>query len=291
MSIHGKSSFILTATSPRRVGNLDSLTSTLAKQGAYINEVHSFDDVDTNRFFFRAACGMSDVNAENLEALKFQLTESTKDFEMIWKLDPVEKKEKVVILVSKHDHCLNDLLYRYRTGQLNIEIPAIISNHPDLASLVEWHGIPYFHFPITAETKPEQESKILEVINRVEADVVVLARYMQVLSQDMCRALDGKAINIHHSLLPGFKGARPYEQAYKKGVKLVGATAHYVTQDLDEGPIITQGVEVVDHAYYTGDLAEKGRHIECITLARALRYHIEKRIFLNEGKTIVFANA
>ncbi|MEH6812870.1 MAG: formyltetrahydrofolate deformylase [Motiliproteus sp.] len=282
---------ILTATSPRRIGALDLLTSSLSQFGVYINEVHSFDDIVTNQFFFRAAFGCDENQLFDSDGFNRFLEDKAQAFDMRWQVDSVEKKQRVVILVSKHDHCLNDLLYRYRTHQLNIEIPAIISNHPDLAELAEWHGIPYHHLPITQETKTQQEAQIMDIVEKTEADLVVLARYMQVLSEEMCRYLNGRAINIHHSLLPGFKGARPYEQAYNKGVKLVGATAHYVTSDLDEGPIIAQGVEVVDHSYYTADLTERGRHIECQTLAKALRYHIEKRIFVDQGKTIIFANA
>jgi len=207
---------------------------------------------------------------------------------MKWQLTPSDYQSKVVIMVSKHDHCLNDLLYRYRTGDLNIQIPAIISNHPDLRELANWHGIPYYHLPITKETKPEQEAKVYQIIQDCHADLVVLARYMQVLSHEMSKKLSGKAINIHHSLLPGFKGARPYYQAYDRGIKLVGATAHYVSDDLDEGPIISQSVDTVDHSYYPQDLAAKGRHIECLTLSRAVRYHIENRIFLHGNKTVVF---
>ena len=178
--------------------------------------------------------------------------------------------------------------YRSPNCDLNIEIPAIISNHPDLEELAKWHGITYYHLPITKDTKPQQEEKVWQIIKDCDADLVVLTRYMQVLSNDMCRKLSGKAINIHHSLLPGFKGARPYYQAYDRGIKLLGATAHYVSDDLDEGPIITQGVETVDHSYYPQDLAAKGRDIECLTLSRAVRCHIERRIFLHGNKTVVF---
>lgn len=291
MSNENKSSYILTASAPRRVGVLDVFTSSMAQAGVYINELHSFDDVANRRFFFRAAFGLAENHSFDLDSFNAIVGKKAQNFDMCWNVDAVERKPRVVILVSKFDHCLNDLLYRYRTHQLNIEIPAIISNHPDLKSLADWHGIPYYHLPITADTKPQQEAQMLEIIEGAQADVVVLARYMQVLSEAMCRRLEGWAINIHHSLLPGFKGARPYEQAYDKGVKLVGATAHYVTSDLDEGPIITQGVEVVDHSFSAADLTAKGRHIECQTLARALQYHIEKRIFVHRGKTIIFANA
>jgi len=193
-------------------------------------------------------------------------------------------------MVSRSDHCLNDLLYRHRIGQLPMDITAVISNHPDMAPLAEWHGLPYHHLPITAETKAEQEAQVWQIVQDTGAELVILARYMQVLSSDMCEKLSGRAINIHHSLLPGFKGARPYHQAYEKGVKLVGATAHYINDDLDEGPIITQGVETVDHAHYPEDLIAKGRDIECLTLSRGVRYHLERRVFLHDKRTVVFGN-
>jgi len=196
----------------------------------------------------------------------------------------------VAIMVSKYDHCLNDLLYHYRTSKLAIEIPLIISNHPDLGELARWHNIPFHHLPVTAETKVEQEQQVWELIQQYECELVVLARYMQVLTNDMCEKLSGWAINIHHSLLPGFKGAKPYHQAWTKGVKLVGATAHYVNSDLDEGPIITQGVQTVDHNHYPEDLVAKGQHIESLTLTRAVRYHIEKRVFLHGDRTVVFSD-
>jgi len=280
---------IITADCPSQPGTVDVVTRFLFEQGFYINEIHSFDDTDKNRFFIRIEFRADTAEELNHENFCQQFEKRAKAFDMKWQLASSQYKSKLVIMVSKHDHCLNDLLYRYRTGDLNIEIPAIISNHPDLESLAKWHGIPYYHFPITKETKPEQEAKVLQIIQECEADLVVLARYMQVLSTEMCKHLSGKAINIHHSLLPGFKGARPYYQAYERGIKLVGATAHYVSDDLDEGPIISQGVETVDHCYYPQDLAAKGRDVECLTLSRAVRCHIEHRIFLHEKKTVVFA--
>ncbi|MFP8968471.1 formyltetrahydrofolate deformylase [Pokkaliibacter sp. CJK22405] len=278
--------WILTAHCPSEIGTVDVVTSYLRKTGHYITELNSFDDRMAGRFFiraeFRAEPDFDDV------AFREGFADLATPFEMEWSLNDSRKRTKVVIMVSKYDHCLNDLLYRYRTGALPIEIPAIISNHPDLRSLAEWHGIPYYHFPITSETKPQQESQVWECIQQSGAELVVLARYMQVLSPAMCERLDGWAINIHHSLLPGFKGARPYHQAYEKGVKLVGATAHYVNNALDEGPIITQGIQPVDHAHYPEDLVAKGQDVECITLAKAVSYHIEQRVFLHGNRTVVF---
>lgn len=280
---------VITANCPSQTGTVDVVTRFLYEQGYYINEIHSFDDTAENRFFIRVEFRADTAKGFCTEEFCTEFELRAKEFQMQWNLASSPYKSKVVIMVSKHDHCLNDLLYRYRTGDLNIEIPAIISNHPDLEELANWHSIPFYHLPITKETKLEQEVKVWKIIQDCEANLVVLARYMQVLSSDMCEKLSGKAINIHHSLLPGFKGARPYYQAYDRGIKLVGATAHYVSDDLDEGPIISQGVETVDHSYYPQDLAAKGRDIECITLSRAVRCHIENRIFLHGNKTVVFS--
>jgi formyltetrahydrofolate deformylase len=193
----------------------------------------------------------------------------------------------VLILASRSDHCLNDLLYRHRIGALDMTVPAIVSNHHDCAWLAERHGIPYYHVPVTASTKAAAEARILEIAEATRADLVVLARYMQVLSNDMCAALKGRCINIHHSFLPGFKGAGPYRQAYERGVKIIGATAHYVSPELDEGPIICQAVEPAGHAHTPETLAAIGRDIECRVLAQAVKLHIEGRIFVNGSKTVV----
>jgi formyltetrahydrofolate deformylase len=194
----------------------------------------------------------------------------------------------VLILVSKVDHCLNDLLYRYRTGELKMDIPVVVANHPDLEQLASWHAIPFIYLPVTPTTKVAQEERLWEIIQETDTDLVVLARYMQVLSPRLCERLQGRAINIHHSFLPGFKGAKPYHQAFDRGVKLIGATAHYVTVDLDEGPIIEQVIERVDHTYRPEHLAAAGRDSENLALARAVKFHIEHRVFLNGKKTVVF---
>ncbi|MDI3326365.1 formyltetrahydrofolate deformylase [Pontibacterium granulatum] len=280
--------WILTAHCPSRLGTVDAVTGLLYQQGQYIDDLKSFDDRLHQHFFIRAQFRPEKQFDE--DAFRVAFAPRAAKFGMEWNLTPSNLKYKVVIMVSKFDHCLNDLLYRYRIGQLPIEIPAIISNHPDLKPLADWHKIPYYHLPITAETKSEQEADVWKIVCDSDADLVVLARYMQVLSGDMCEKLSGKAINIHHSLLPGFKGARPYHQAYEKGVKLVGATAHYVNTDLDEGPIITQDIEPVDHSYYPEDLTAKGRDIECVTLARAVQYHIERRVFQSGNRCVVFSD-
>ncbi|MDW6004138.1 formyltetrahydrofolate deformylase [Vibrio mangrovi] len=281
--------WIVTASCPSRLGTVDVVTRFMAESANYINEIHSFDDRVLDQFFLRIEFTPEDENFSP-EQFNENFAARAEPFEMTWQLYPAAKKDRVAILVSKFDHCLNDLLFRYRTGQLNIEVPVIISNHPDLEPLAKWHDIPYYHLPITPETKREQEEQILQLVEQYQVDLVVLARYMQVLSPEMCAALDGRAINIHHSLLPGFKGARPYHQAWEKGVKMVGATAHYVNNDLDEGPIITQGIQPVDHAHYPEDLISKGQDVERITLFNAVRYHVERRVFLSGNRTVVFSN-
>jgi formyltetrahydrofolate deformylase len=209
-------------------------------------------------------------------------------FAMRWALHDAQERPRVLIMVSKLDHCLNDLLYRYRIGALPMNPVAIVSNHRDTYQLAASYNIPFFHLPVTNETKTRQEAKLWAIIEDERAELVVLARYMQVLSNDLCRRLEGRAINIHHSFLPSFKGAKPYHQAYARGVKLIGATAHYVTPDLDEGPIIEQEVARVDYKMGADDLVALGRDVECLALARAVKYHLERRVFLNGQKTVVF---
>ncbi|PRY64865.1 formyltetrahydrofolate deformylase [Vreelandella songnenensis] len=281
--------WILAAQCPSILGTVDVVTRFLKEQHCYITELSSFDDRLGERFFIRAEF-RPEREAFDEQAFQNDFQPRADEFDMTFELTAPAKRTGAVILVSKADHCLNDLLYRYRTGQLPLDIKAIISNHPDLESLASWHDLPYHHLPITPDTKAEQEAQVLDIIEETGAELVILARYMQVLSPRMCELLDGRAINIHHSLLPGFKGAKPYHQAYEKGVKLVGATAHYINNDLDEGPIIAQGVEPVDHAHYPEDLVAKGRDIECLTLARAIGYHLERRVFLHNGRTVVFGN-
>lgn len=282
-------SWIFTATCPSALGTVDVVTRFMAESGNYVDEIHSFDDRANERFFIRIEF-KPQGDSFDAEAFSQAFAPKAEQFDMSWELTSPEHKPRVAILVSKYDHCLNDLLYRHRTGQLAIEVPLIISNHPDLESLAQWHDIPYYHLPITPETKLEQEAEIIKLLEQYDIELVVLARYMQVLSPSLCKYLDGKAINIHHSLLPGFKGARPYHQAWEKGVKTVGATAHYVNNDLDEGPIIAQGLQQVDHAHYPEDLIAKGQDIERVTLFNAVRYHVQKRVFLNGSRTVVFSN-
>jgi len=276
--------YILTITCPDRVGIVAAVSNALAAHAGNIIESSQFSDTASGRFFMRL---VFDLDAATTADLLRGFAPLAQCFAMDWRLYDPGQRPRLLILVSRAEHCLNDLLYRHRTGALPMEITAIVSNHRDLAHLAEWHAIPYHHLPVTPETKPAQEQQILELAERTRAELVVLARYMQILSPDLCRALAGRAINIHHSFLPGFKGARPYHQAYARGVKLIGATAHYVTANLDEGPIIEQEVERVDHAHAPEQLAAVGRDIENIVLARAIHYHLERRVFLNGGKTVV----
>lgn len=278
--------YILTISCPDTVGIVAAVSGFLTGQDAFISESTHYGDPLSERFFMRTVFRTAGdtVSAESFTHAFSRIAER---FHMVWGLHDASRKARVLILVSKTDHCLNDLLYRYRTGDLAIEIPAIVSNHPDLASLAEWHGIPFYHLPVTAETRRDQEAAVLRLVDELEVDLVVLARYMQILTASTCERLRGRCINIHHSFLPGFKGQKPYHQAHARGVKLIGASAHYVTADLDEGPIIEQAVERVDHTYGPEALTMVGRDIENIVLARAVRFHIEHRVLLNGAKTVV----
>ncbi|MEE4184683.1 MAG: formyltetrahydrofolate deformylase [Gammaproteobacteria bacterium] len=280
-------SYILTVTCPDTVGIVAAMATYLSQQNYFVEESAHFGDRDTRMFFSRTR--FSTNGGEWSEAaFREGFAGISEKFAMRWDVHDAGVPPTVVIMVSKHDHCLNDLLYRYRTGSLCMTIPAIVSNHEDLRGLAEWHGIPYYHVPVESGNKAAAEARLKEILADTNADLLVLARYMQILSDDLCRSLRGMAINIHHSFLPGFKGARPYHKAHERGVKLIGATAHYVTPELDEGPIIEQMVERVDHTYDANDLAAVGRDAEAITLARAVKYHIEHRVFLNGTRTIVF---
>lgn len=284
----GDSTWIMTAQCPSKLGTVDVVTRFLKESRCYITEQQSFDDNIAKRFFIRTEFRPLDSHFD-ADNFRHCFAARAMEFDMMFDLIAASRRVPVVIMVSKTDHCLNDLLYRWRTGQLAIDVRAVISNHPDLESLATWHALPYYYFPVNGQTRQQQEEKICQVIEETSAELVILARYMQVLSGQMCEKLAGRAINIHHSLLPGFKGAKPYHQAYAKGVKLIGATAHYINNDLDEGPIIAQSVEVISHADYPRDLVMKGRDIECLTLARALTYHLEQRVFLYNQRTVIFS--
>ena len=288
VALEGKPHYILNATCDSRIGTVAALSGFLASRQCYITEMQQFDDILSGRFFVRATFYGEPGKTPAIDVLREGFQEVARREQMEWAIYDGAKKPRVLIMVSRFDHCLDDLLYRHRTGELEMEISTVVSNHPDLRKLVEAHDIPFVHLPVSADTKPDQEARLLEIVAQTDSDLVVLARYMQVLSNDLCRQLRGRAINIHHSFLPGFKGAKPYHQAHERGVKLTGATAHYVTADLDEGPIIEQIVERVDHTYTPEKLAAAGRDSESRALANAVRFHIEHRVFLNGGRTVVF---
>jgi formyltetrahydrofolate deformylase len=277
--------FVLTLSCPDQKGIVHAVSGLLLQNGANIEEAAQFDDQDTNLFFMRVqfAC---DSNCE--DAVQSELQALAKTWSMQLELHKADRRIPTVIMVSQHGHCINDLLFRWRSGLLPVEIRGIISNHREFYQLAAGYNIPFHHIPVTAATKSEAEARQLEIIRAEGAELVVLARYMQVLSDNMCRALNGRAINIHHSFLPSFKGARPYYQAHDRGVKLIGATAHYVTADLDEGPIIEQDVARADHAMTAEHLTTIGRDTESQVLARAVKWHAEHRVLINGHRTVVF---
>ena len=276
--------YVLTIACPDRVGIVAAVSGLLATRHGNIIESDQFSDTESGQFFMRL---VFDLDEATEPVLLEHFTLLAQQFAMDWRLYSPRQRPRVMILVSKAEHCLNDLLYRHRTGALPMDIAAIVSNHDELAHLAEWHALPYHHLPVTPGAKPEQERAILKLVEQTRTELVILARYMQILSPELCQALAGRIINIHHSFLPGFKGAKPYHQAYHRGVKLIGATAHFVTTNLDEGPIIEQEVERVDHAQTPEQLAAVGRDIENIVLARALHYYLERRVFVNGSKTVV----
>jgi formyltetrahydrofolate deformylase len=288
MEFSTDSPIILTATCGSRMGTTAAITGFIAAHRLYIIEMQQFDDVLTRRFFVRVVfCGVvgEPVDLPGLRAAFASVADAE---QLDWQMHDGAQRARVLILVSKLDHCLEDLLYRWRIGELNMDITAIASNHQSMQPLAERHSIPFHFLPITADTKAAQESRLLELVRTTASELVVLARYMQILSDETARRLAGRAVNIHHSFLPGFKGAKPYHQAHSRGVKLIGATAHYVTGDLDEGPIIEQIVERVDHSFTPEMLVAAGRDSERRALSTAVRLILEHRVFMAEGKTVVF---
>jgi formyltetrahydrofolate deformylase len=280
--------YVLTLSCPDRPGIVSAVSTFLAHNGQNILDAQQFDDIETNKFFMRVVFTAADLAVE-LSALQTGFTAIAERFAMDWQMRDRAAKRRVMLLVSKSDHCLVDILYRWRTGELAMIPTAIISNHPrETYGGLDLSGIPFHHLPVTKDTRREQESAIWDLVGQTGTDLVVLARYMQILSDDLTAKLSGRCINIHHSFLPGFKGAKPYHQAHERGVKLIGATAHYVTRDLDEGPIIDQDVERISHRDTPDDLVRKGRDIERRVLARAIRYHLEDRVIPNGRKTVVF---
>jgi formyltetrahydrofolate deformylase len=279
--------YIFTLECDERPGILHAVTGALLAHGGDIKELKQFDDQHAQRLFLRIDFSVDEQQDGGIDGLRADFTGIGEEFGATWQLWPQGEKRRVLVMVSKFEHCLNDLLFRARVGELPIEIAAVVSNHPDHRELVEWHGIPFFRIPVTRDTKPEAEAKLLELVERFEIDLVVLARYMQILSDDLARELTGRAINIHHSFLPSFKGAKPYHQAWERGVKTVGATAHFVNSELDEGPIIAQQLVEVDHSFGPEDLVAAGRDAECKALSNAVRWHCEGRVFLSGARTVV----
>ncbi len=282
-------SFVLNLSCPDRMGVVAAVAEFLTNNDANITEAGQFNDPIEDTFFMRAAFSAAGPRFPGEAELRERFSVVAGRFDIRWRMTDAAKKTRVLIAVSRLGHCLFDLLHRWRSGVLPVEIVGVVSNHDDMRSFVEWNGLPYSHLPITAATKEVQEARFQKIIEDQSADLVVLARYMQVLSPAFCNGISARCINIHHSFLPGFKGARPYHQAHARGVKIIGATAHYVTPDLDEGPIIEQAVERVDHSRSPQALMEISRDIECTVLARAVRWHAENRIMMNGFKTVVFA--
>lgn len=278
--------YILTLSCPDRIGIVHAVSAVLLKHQGNILDAQQFGDPMTNRFFLRVHFELP--QGAGVAATQSDLDQLAQTFAMDLSLHDARKHARLLILVSKQGHCLNDLLFRVGSGQLKADIVAVASNHRDLEDMVRQQGIPFHYLPITPQTRHSQEQQILELVRKEQIELVVLARYMQILSTDLCRSLQGKAINIHHSFLPSFKGAKPYHQAHDRGVKIIGATAHYVTADLDEGPIIEQDIERVDHSFGPSELAKVGSDVETLVLSRAVRNHIEHRILLNGHRTVVF---
>jgi formyltetrahydrofolate deformylase len=278
------SQFVLTLSCPDRLGIVYAVSGFLTRRDANIEDSQQFSEHASGRFFMRVEF----TTAAQRDELAVGFTEIAREFDMDWQLHDRAVKRRVLIMASKQGHCLNDLLYRFRIGALHGEAAAVVSNHPDWADLAASSGVPFHYLPVGPEGKAAQEQQILDLIESERIDTVVLARYMQILSSDFCAKLPGKILNIHHSFLPSFKGAKPYHQAHARGVKLIGATCHYVTADLDEGPIIDQEVARVDHAHSPDELVAAGRDLESTCLARGLAAHLDDRILLNGHKTVVF---
>jgi len=282
--------FILTLACPEQRGIVHAVSSYLLEHGCDIIDNRQFGDRKTGRFFMRVhfVTDSTSGTTADVAQLRADFTPLAETYRMSWQLVGTDERPRVLIMVSKFGHCLNDLLYRWKMDQLKVELPVIVSNHRDLEEVALAAGIPFVHIPVTRDTKASAEARLIEVVDEYKIDLVVLARYMQVLSDDVCKRLEGRAINIHHSFLPSFTGARPYHQAYERGVKVIGATAHYVTPDLDEGPIIEQELIRVDHAHGPEEFVVIGRDAECLALARAVQWHVERRVLLNGSHTVVF---
>jgi len=279
--------YVLTLACADRPGIVYAVSGFLYRSSANIAQSQQYEQRRDGRFFMRVHFELLDAGA-TLADLRAGFAEVANEFRMTWQMFDLAVPTRTLIMVSRAGHCLNDLLFRWQIGALRIALPAVASNHRDHEDLVGSYGIPFHHIPVTADTKPSAEAALLELIGELDIELVVLARYMQILSDDACKRLEGRIINIHHSFLPSFVGAKPYQQAHERGVKLIGATAHYVTADLDEGPIIEQDVVRVDHSLDPGDLAVAGRDVEAQVLARAVKWHCEHRVLLDGDRTIVF---
>jgi formyltetrahydrofolate deformylase len=280
--------YILKLSCPDQKGIVAAVASFLAQQDCNILESAQFDDELSGHFFMRTVFGAG-APTPDMANLATAFGPIAQRFAMDWQLHDQNAKLRVLIMVSKHGHCLNDILYRVSIGALEIDVVGVVSNHLDQKPRADFYGVPYHHLPVTPETKAAQEAQVLKLVEDTGTELVVLARYMQILTPETCARLEGRAINIHHSFLPGFKGAKPYHQAHTRGVKLIGATAHYVTPDLDEGPIIEQETTRVNHAHTPEELERLGRDLENLVLARAVRYHVEQRVLLHQDRAVVFA--
>jgi formyltetrahydrofolate deformylase len=278
--------YILAFQCPDQIGVVARYSGLLHDCGAFITEVDNYSDQVAHRFFARCAFDDRQMTC-SINDFRQQLAALAAEFDMRYTFRRADDKPRIVIAVSKYDHCLNTLLTKWRSGSLPADIVAIVSNHEDCRGIADWYGLPYNHLPISKETKPEQEARMMELFEGYNAELLVLARYMQVLSNDLCDKLQGRAINIHHSFLPGFKGAKPYHQAYERGVKVIGATAHFVTADLDEGPIIVQEVRPVDHKTSVANMIHLGHDTEATALSQAVRLFCEQRVLLNGQRTVI----
>jgi formyltetrahydrofolate deformylase len=277
---------VLNITCPDRVGIVHAVSGFLAARQLNILESQQFGDPSSKLFFMRVQAASPEEMTPG--QLRTEFSALARDLDMSWEIHDLSERPALLILVSRLGHCLNDLLYRYRIGALRANVAAVVSNHQDFETLTRSYGVEFYHLPVTPETRTTQESNLVALADELEVELVVLARYMQILSPQTVERFDGRAINIHHSFLPSFKGAQPYQQAHERGVKLIGATAHYVTTELDEGPIIEQEVARVDHSHSPEEMRSMGRDIECVALARAVRWHLEHRVMLNGERTVVF---
>jgi len=280
------SAYIFSFKCPDQLGVVAKYSRVFLEAGAFITEISNYSDPVAETFHLR--CVFDDrAMIESMDAFRARIATLAVELDMDYHLRSVDDKPRVLIAVSRYDHCLSVLLNKWRSGALPADVVGVISNHEDCRAMVEWHDLPYYHLPITRQTKPQQEAQILELMNELQVDLLVLARYMQILSNDLCQQLEGRAINIHHSFLPGFKGAKPYHQAYDRGVKVIGATAHYVTADLDEGPIIAQEVRAIDHQVGVEQMVHLGHDTEATALSQAVRLHCDERVHLNGHRTVI----